>query len=174
MYKVNRLFNVNTSCLDINYNSYIQYLQNTDLDNADRAWFYQTCSEFGFYQTTDNNYDFYGNIIPIDWYVKQCRDVFGSAFDNSTVYSNIAYTNVLFHGQNGYHGPNTMLTYGTADPWHVLGVLSQNGPFPIMMNGTYHCAAMGEMNKTSDPPELWDVKYLIQELILCEFMDNIC
>ena len=43
-------------CDDISWNATIAYLQATakDPDNNGRPWTYQTCKEFGFYQTTDS------------------------------------------------------------------------------------------------------------------------
>lgn len=44
------------SCHDISWNSTIEYLSATKKDptNNARPWTYQTCNEFGYYQTTDS------------------------------------------------------------------------------------------------------------------------
>ncbi|CEF64504.1 Peptidase S28 family-containing protein [Strongyloides ratti] len=136
------------SCLDPNYNEYIRYLRLTDWNSEisdDRAWTYQTCTEFGYYQSTDNDASTYwGNIIDSNWYVKQCTDIFGSSITNSTVYLSVAGTNSFYGGANGFKATNVILPNGIVDPWHALGVLTRTNNFnyPVIINGTAHCADM--------------------------------
>jgi len=157
------------SCVDIDFNDYINYMKQA---SDDRCWVYQTCTEFGFYQSTDTpNAAFYGNVVPVDWYVKQCAMIYGSQFDNSTVYSNIDMTNKFYMGQNGYNGTRIVLPNGTNDPWHVLGVLNANvaQEFPIVINGTAHCADMYGDNSNIDPPSLTAARTQIKSIVTSWF-----
>lgn len=43
-----------------------------------RQWTYQTCTEFGFYQTSNNPSCMFGNKFPAEFFVQQCSDVYGS------------------------------------------------------------------------------------------------
>ena len=43
------------------------------LGSWQRAWTYQTCSEFGWYQTSDQPEHPYGSRFPIEDYIKVCR-----------------------------------------------------------------------------------------------------
>ena len=50
------LVNISTGgeCLDVSYDNYVAQLLNTTLmGGVERIWTYQTCAEFGFYQTCD-------------------------------------------------------------------------------------------------------------------------
>lgn len=38
---------------------------------------YQTCTEFGFYQTSSGAADIFGNHFDLDFFVQQCMDIFG-------------------------------------------------------------------------------------------------
>lgn len=69
----------NGNCVSISYENEIKQLKkdNTTIANAFRPWYYQTCSEFGWYQTTDSEKHPFGSKSPIEFYLKMCQDVFG-------------------------------------------------------------------------------------------------
>lgn len=43
-----------------------------------RQWMYQTCTEFGFYQTSSGESEVFGDHFNIDFFIQQCQDIFGS------------------------------------------------------------------------------------------------
>ncbi len=46
--------NQGTACMDVSYDAYLATLLNTTVaGGTERIWTYQTCAEFGFYQTCD-------------------------------------------------------------------------------------------------------------------------
>uniref|UniRef100_A0A914CF96 Uncharacterized protein n=1 Tax=Acrobeloides nanus TaxID=290746 RepID=A0A914CF96_9BILA len=100
------------------------------------------------------------------WYVKQCALIYGSQFDNTTVYSNINKTNGFYHGQNGYNATRIVLPNGTNDPWHVLGVLNapNSQAYPVIINGTAHCADMYGDSST-DPASLTAARTQIRSIV---------
>lgn len=67
------------SCVDMEYENDLKELKkdNTSLAFAYRPWYYQTCSEFGWYQTTDSEHQPFGDKSPVEFYLKLCRDIFG-------------------------------------------------------------------------------------------------
>lgn len=69
----------NESCISLDYESDIEGLKeiNTTMAFNFRPWFYQTCSEFGWYQTTDSKNQPFGKLSPVEFYVDLCKDVFG-------------------------------------------------------------------------------------------------
>lgn len=69
-------------CVTMDYKSDIEQLQreNTTLAKAFRPWFYQTCSEFGWYQTTDSEDQPFGTKSPIEFYLTLCKDIFGDMY----------------------------------------------------------------------------------------------
>lgn len=40
-------------------------------------WTYQTCTEFGFYQTSNNKDSIFGDRFELDFFTKQCSDFYG-------------------------------------------------------------------------------------------------
>jgi pimeloyl-ACP methyl ester carboxylesterase len=148
-------------CLDVSYQAYIDFMKDTSV-NAEgveyRAWVWQTCNEFGFYQSTDSSLvtgDFTGADIPVEWYVQQCAQVYDPSMGNTTVYANIKNTNKQYLGQKGYNGTKVVFPNGTNDPWHVLSVLSATNSktYPVIIDGTSHCADMYGP-RSNDPPSL--------------------
>lgn len=67
------------SCVAIDYESDIKELKKdaTPLAFNFRPWFYQTCSEFGWYQTTDSKNHPFGTLAPVEFNSELCKDVFG-------------------------------------------------------------------------------------------------
>ena len=57
-------------------------LQGTSWDSeaamGGRQWTYQTCTEFGWYQSSDTLA--WGDIIPVEFFETMCQDVFGPKF----------------------------------------------------------------------------------------------
>uniref|UniRef100_A0A0N4Z9D0 Serine protease K12H4.7 n=1 Tax=Parastrongyloides trichosuri TaxID=131310 RepID=A0A0N4Z9D0_PARTI len=155
-------------CTDVNYDEYIQFLRQTSFGSGaadDRSWTYQTCTEFGYYQSTDNDAaSYWGDVMGVDWYVKQCVDIFGSPITNQTVYSSITATNNYYGGATGFKGTRVILPNGNIDPWHALGVLSQTNSqnYPIIINGTAHCADMYP-SSSSDYASLTDARQKIRK-----------
>ncbi len=92
------------SCLSTKYSDYVQILQKTDWETSgstcelsalvngkmvtcfqlymyifvDRPWYYQTCTEYGYYQTSSRANDTFGRRFPVDFFIKMCQDVFNS------------------------------------------------------------------------------------------------
>lgn len=69
----------NSSCIPMDYDSEIKGIQKDDttLGWYIRPWIYQTCSEFGWYQTTDSKEHPFGSLSPVEFYLKICQDAFG-------------------------------------------------------------------------------------------------
>ena len=49
-------------------------------DTGNRQWLYQTCTEFGWYQSSDLPDRFWGDIIPVSLFEDMCTDIFGPKF----------------------------------------------------------------------------------------------
>ena len=46
-----------------------------------RQWMYQTCTEFGFYQTSTARPLLFSETFPVDFFVQQCADIFGPRYN---------------------------------------------------------------------------------------------
>ena len=112
---------------------------------AARQWFYQTCSEFGFYQTSDSDNQPFGKMFPLNFSIQQCEDVFGPAFTQSFISSRIAWT-IANYGSRNISGDtqNIVFPNGSIDPWHALGILDSVNMYTtaVFITGTAHCANM--------------------------------
>ena len=42
-----------------------------------RPWLWQTCTEFGWYQTTNQAEQKYGSSLPLEFFEQWCADAFG-------------------------------------------------------------------------------------------------
>lgn len=46
---------------------------------SDRQWLYQTCTEFGFFQTSTQDHHLFGNTVSLEYFTDLCTDVFGKS-----------------------------------------------------------------------------------------------
>lgn len=158
------------SCLDVNYSDMIQDLRKTSWNSSaaegGRQWTYQTCTEFGFYQTSDSSKQPFGNLFPLNVSIKQCMDIFGPEFNEAALLAGISSTNTNY---GGLHIAGTKIVFpnGSIDPWHALGITSDVSAEEqaIFIEGTAHCANMYP-ELPSDPPELVQARLKIKEHIV--------
>lgn len=78
---VNYIRGSSTNCYDISYQGYVDYYKDIAWDSpsttgAYRQWFYQTCNEFGWYQTSSSDNHIFGNKFPVDLYARMCADIY--------------------------------------------------------------------------------------------------
>lgn len=69
-------------CIEGDYMATINYHRDTSwrtetVKDGDRQWVYQTCSEFGYYQTSDSPDQPFGSWFPISLFEQACEDIFG-------------------------------------------------------------------------------------------------
>lgn len=88
-------------------------------------WTYQTCNEFGFYQTSDNKERIFGDRFPLVFFVKQCTDIYGHEFNADYLFSSINQTNKFYLGLQP-NTTNVIYVHGSIDPWHALGIFESN------------------------------------------------
>lgn len=144
-------------CFDYKYDKMIQEMKNISWDSevADgmRQWTYQTCTEFGFYQTSDNSTLLFGDKFPAEFFVKQCADIYGENFNDNALVHGVDRTNIIY-GALKPTTTNVLYVHGSIDPWHALGLVktSPNQPQPtIYIEGTAHCANMYEPSDNDFP-----------------------
>lgn len=157
-------------CLDYRYGKMIRELRNitwtSEQAEGGRQWVYQTCTEFGFFQTsTAQPTLFPNNSFPVDFFVQQCVDIFGPRYNLDLLKLAVSQTNILYGALN-IQATNVVFVHGSDDPWHVLGVTHSSNPQApaILINGTAHCADMYAPTE-QDMPQLKDAKMQIRDLI---------
>ncbi|XP_063763550.1 thymus-specific serine protease [Eleginops maclovinus] len=142
-------------CLDVGFNNYLKEMTNASWDGpaagGGRQWVYQTCTEFGFYQSTDSpNQPFSG--FPLKYHVQQCADFFNVSADQLA--EAVAQTNEYYGGYD-IRSSRIVLPNGSIDPWHALGITQDITPdLPaVFIKGTAHCANMYPA-RSEDLPQL--------------------
>lgn len=78
---VKYLRGTSTACYDVAYQSFVDYYKDISWTsgstlNSYRQWFYQTCNEFGWYQTSSSDAHIFGSKFPVTMYASMCADVY--------------------------------------------------------------------------------------------------
>ncbi|XP_055844315.1 putative serine protease K12H4.7 [Episyrphus balteatus] len=154
-------------CLDYKYDKMIVEMQNTtwDEDKAMRQWTYQTCNEFGFYQTSTQKDSLFTDRFPVDFFIRQCMDIFSEKMDSQYLKAVVGRTNT-FYGALNPNTTNVLYVHGSIDPWHALGLITSSNPNTptLYIEGTAHCANMYEPS-ANDLPSLVAARKKIQNYI---------
>jgi pimeloyl-ACP methyl ester carboxylesterase len=159
----------NETCLDYKYDKMISELKSTSLESeaseGGRQWTYQTCSEFGYFQTSSYKPQIFGNRFDLSYSIQQCEDIFGPSYNKTFLEHAIYRTNTLYGGLD-IDVSNVVFVHGSLDPWHVLGItetISNQAP-AILIKGAAHCANMYNPSE-DDTPQLKAARVEIEELI---------
>jgi len=148
--------------------TYADVLADLKVPGADRAWTYQTCNEFGYFQVGGgpNAKNAFPTGFNLEFYLAQCVDIF--QINPAQVADNVNASNIRYDGV--YIGDwvhNVFFANGEIDPWHALGVLPQlinprtrpeaRGVEARLMKSTAHCADMYAPTP-ADPAELTETR----------------
>lgn len=159
-------------CEDVSYKNTVDYLANTKAEfptNAARSWVYQTCNEFGYYQTSDSVNQPFHSFKPLSGLTysrKMCFDAYnGWTSDPATEFTNEKY------GGTAVEATNVVWTSGSIDPWHALGVTNYSQPLPLYPSeipvyilGTAHCNDL-KAPKDTDPAPLTEAREIVSKKI---------
>jgi pimeloyl-ACP methyl ester carboxylesterase len=156
------------ACLDNTYASFLAQLSDTTWSAGGvgwRQWIWQTCTEFGWYQTTNQESGVYGHTLPLNFFEQWCQDAFGDMFTHEMLEKSIAASNIEYGGYEPSVN-NVVFVHGSIDPWHAMGVLEDlhEGAPSIYITGTSHCADM-YADAASDPEELTAARIRIGGLV---------
>ncbi|XP_017967445.1 putative serine protease K12H4.7 [Drosophila navojoa] len=148
-------------CQDFSYNSMLQlYNESSDHSSGSRAWFYQTCSQFGWFTTTGSGainttsgHSTFGSEVSL-WYFEQlCRDAFGPEQSPATLALGIAQMNSEFGGHDfdqSLRYRHVLFTHGELDPWRVLGC--EQGRQALVIPGYSHVEDLASINVQDSVP----------------------
>uniref|UniRef100_H2LX31 Serine protease 16 n=1 Tax=Oryzias latipes TaxID=8090 RepID=H2LX31_ORYLA len=130
-------------CLDVSHEETIKHLMDTSVHSsrrAERQWTYQTCTEFGFYQTCEDSTCPFSGLINLQAQTKLCTAVFG--ISQHSLPSNIAFTN-SYYGGDEPHTHRVLYINGGIDPWKELSVVQGGQEVQsVFIEDTAHCADM--------------------------------
>jgi serine protease 16 len=125
------------TCSEPSYDLMIKYVSSET--NPERSWLYQTCTEWGFYQTceegTECPYTQGLHTLSVDYDI--CLQAFGVT--KQQVDYQIQHTNTVYGGSN-IQGTRIMFPNGQIDPWQANGVLTPpNAQEPtLLVEGASH------------------------------------
>lgn len=142
-------------CMDYSYKKSLADLKNTTISPVGvgmRQWYYQTCTEFGYYQTCEDESCPFSRLMTLEAQLDICAKVFG--IDPSSVEQAVKFTNE-YYGADHPKSSRIIFVNGNIDPWHALSVLKNQSKseIAILINGTAHCANMNPSSPT-DPQAL--------------------
>lgn len=94
----------------------------TDLFPTDRPWLYQTCNEFGYFQTSSYGAHIFGTRFPLEFWIQRCAGVFGPQFNKKFILNAIDKTNSNYGGSHPSL-TNVIFPNGELDSWNKLSIL---------------------------------------------------
>ncbi|XP_034488476.1 putative serine protease K12H4.7 [Drosophila innubila] len=150
-----QLYAADKLCQDFSYQSMLQLFgEHTDQSTGTRAWFYQTCNQFGWYTTTiwANNSSF-GGQVPLWYFQRLCRDAFGPGQKPNKLEAGIAQLNEQFGGLDFNQKERyrqVIFTHGQLDPWRAMG--QQVGNQAIVLPGYSHVEDLASINVRDTVP----------------------
>lgn len=121
---------------------------------ADRQWWYQTCTEFGYFQNAPAK----GSIrsakyVNMDYHRTHCKNVFGTALWPDTDATN------KYYGGDKTPATKVFFVNGSQDPWQrasVAGTLAPTEPARmIKCHNCGHCSDLGGCPGGCDTPNNW-------------------
>ncbi|XP_020814127.1 putative serine protease K12H4.7 [Drosophila serrata] len=132
-----------SECQDFGYTSMLQlFSEGADQSSGTRAWFYQTCNEFGWYTTTKSSSSLssaFAREVPLSYFVSLCQDAFGVEQTAQKLAQGVKQTNSQFGGfgfNQSERYAQVIFTHGQLDPWRALG--QQTGDQAIVLAGYSH------------------------------------
>ncbi|XP_035809242.2 thymus-specific serine protease isoform X2 [Amphiprion ocellaris] len=141
------------SGLDISHEKTVKDLMDTSIHSgrrAERQWIYQTCTEFGFYETCEDASCPFSGMVTLQTQTKLCTMVFGVS--QHSLPARIAFTNNYYGGDNP-HTHRVLYVNGGVDPWKELSVVqdrTEEGEEAqtVFIKDTAHCADMASRRFT--------------------------
>ncbi|XP_060649837.1 putative serine protease K12H4.7 [Drosophila nasuta] len=150
------------ACVNTRYQGAVNYYlwSKDNYDGDGLAWTFQTCSEFGWFQSSGSRSQPFGTNFPVTLYTDICEDVFGSDYTEAKIRALIKETNADFGGIESVD--NVYFTQGGLDPWAKVGAGVAQGATIIPQAS--HCSDLGSIS-ASDSAALRASKERVSELI---------
>jgi len=118
-------------------------------DANQRQWYYQSCIEFGYFQSAPAKNSLRSTRITVDWHLDACKVLFGYRF-----VPDITYTN-NYYGGNKIRTSNTFFVNGQVDPWTKLSIVEGKSATvqAYVIAGGSHCNDL-RASQPTDPDDL--------------------
>ncbi|SPP83761.1 thymus-specific serine protease [Drosophila guanche] len=151
-------------CVSVSYQgtiNYYKWAKNNYEDDTGLPWIYQTCSEFGWYQSSGSPNQPFGSSFPATLYTDTCHDAFSPNYTLNHIEANTAATNAEFRGID-IDVNNVYWTQGGLDPWSKVGAGEAQGATIIPQAS--HCSDLGSIS-LNDSPVLMASKLKLKQLV---------
>jgi hypothetical protein len=147
------------ACTSFSYKAMIASMQlpaPADNKSGSRSWYWQKCTEFGFFKPTKMG------IFPavsLSFISGICADV----FEVKNMLPDVQSINDKFHGK---HLPSSdvLFTNGLKDPWSLLSITQQEGRVQATTYDAGHCATL-IASSDQDPPSLTASRERVKEFL---------
>ena len=149
-------------CKDMDWRSFLKQMSSTVIEEEHwRSWVWQTCTEFGYYQTCekDSLCPFGRGLHPIEMDFEICRVAYN--LTKSDVEQNIANT-VDWYGDIRKRATRVLSVNGDVDPWSTLAILNSDDPLMpahVVKGASHHFWTHAP--KESDNQEVRDARDII-------------
>lgn len=151
-------------CADSSWNDFVAQLRNVTADPTVtgvglRQWTWQTCTQFGYYQTCENGTKCpFSKLMTLASNFLTCTQGFDNRVGPAVNVDRINFTNDYYGGQTDFKADRVIFTNGLVDPWHHLSVTpgynsSLVGNAAIIIPTGAHCRQMFP-SMPSDPPDV--------------------
>ena len=151
-------------CQSVDFQEMLRELAKPEVEDFGmRSWLWQTCTEFGFYQTCDDTCPFASYYHTVDQDLTVCE----AAYNITNVYENVQATRDHYGGLDIAAGSRVLSVNGDVDPWSVLGMkTSPKDSLPVeMVPGASH-HFWTHMVKDTDAPEIVNIRAYIYSVVI--------
>ncbi|KAJ6663811.1 hypothetical protein lerEdw1_009890 [Lerista edwardsae] len=165
---VNNVFldHMDAECTDNSHQNMLRELRSTNISVVGagmRQWFFQTCTEFGYYQTCEDSTCPFSRLMTLPAMLDACKQVFN--ITSGTARQAVSFTND-YYGADHPKATRVLFVNGDIDPWHALSVLKNQSrsEVALLINGTAHCANMMS-SRPRDPLPLVEARQKINSQV---------
>ncbi|XP_063709095.1 thymus-specific serine protease-like [Culicoides brevitarsis] len=155
-------------CYGHKYVDTLYYYTNTQWASGDsiwRQWYYQTCVDFGYYQSSGSPNQPFGKSFPVELYTQMCADAYDKSLTMQKIEENIQKTNEKY-GALDPQVTNVFYTHGSIDPWAAMGITESNNEFAqaYVIPLHSHCADLYSVSDR-DTDEMKYAKQKVWDLV---------
>lgn len=155
-------------CYGFKYLDTLYFYQNTQWGASSeiwRQWYYQTCVDFGYYQSSGSLNQPFGKSFPVELYIQMCTDAYDSSLTKSVIEATVNNTNTKY-GALDPKVTNVYYTHGSIDPWASIGIqVTQTETAPAFVIPEHsHCADLYSASDR-DTEEMKHAKTTIWNLV---------
>jgi len=154
-------FGNSSTCNPFSQTEWIK-LSSLPLPSSNRAWFWQKCTEFGFFKPSYPGTSVFWGDVPVDPMLGWCEQIFGVP----GLVPDTEWTNT-FYGGYDLKASNVMFTNGLLDPWHNLSINEEtnDGQVQAVTYQAGHCATMDVPYPQQDPPSLVQAREVVNQFL---------